>query len=78
MLIRLLQQVTHVKLVQEVHPEAVPPPGWAESKFSNGKDKAQILSNLLMTVKVSVIGCVLFFIVGEAHETWNREGSGLR
>jgi hypothetical protein len=55
MLIRLLQQVTEIKLVQEVHPEALPPPGWAESRFSDGKDKARIIGNLTMTVTVSVI-----------------------
>ncbi|KAI0809012.1 cytochrome P450 [Irpex lacteus] len=50
MLIRLLQQVTDIKLVQEAHPEAVPPPGWADSQFSNGQDKARIKSHLTMYV----------------------------
>ncbi|KAI0693638.1 cytochrom P450 [Cytidiella melzeri] len=50
MLIRLLQQVVEIRLVQEVHPEAVPQPGWAQSKFSNGKDKAVIRGHLTMYV----------------------------
>lgn len=52
MLIRLLQQVTDIKLVQEAHPEAIPPPGWADSQFSNGQDKARIKSHLTMYVVV--------------------------
>ncbi|KAI0089810.1 cytochrome P450 monooxygenase pc-3 [Irpex rosettiformis] len=50
MLIRLLQQITSIKLVQEANPEAVPPPGWAESRFSNGLDKARIKGHLTMYV----------------------------
>ncbi|KAI0344275.1 cytochrom P450 [Trametopsis cervina] len=51
MLIRLLQQVTDIDLVQEVHPEAVPAPGRSESKFSNGKERVIIRSHLTMYVE---------------------------
>ena len=54
MLIRLLQQVTDIKLVQgEANPDAVPPPGWGEARFTNGKDCVFIRSHLTMYIEVS-------------------------
>ena len=54
MLIRILQQFGSVQLVQhEANPDAVPPPGWAESKGSNGKDKVKLRSYLTLFVDVS-------------------------
>lgn len=55
MLIRLLQQVTDIKLVQEVNPEAVPAPGWSESGISDGSDNVKIKAHLTMYVEVSAI-----------------------
>lgn len=52
MLIRLLQHVSDIRLVQEVNPEAVPPLGFAESKGSDGTDKVFFKNHLTMYVKV--------------------------
>ena len=54
MLIRLLQQFSKFTLVQhKANPEKLPPPGWAESPLSNGKDKVRIRSHFTMFVDVS-------------------------
>ena len=53
MLIRLLQRVSAITLVQEAHPASLPPPGWANSKGCNGKDKAWMRSHLTMFIQVS-------------------------
>ncbi|PSR74782.1 hypothetical protein PHLCEN_2v9579, partial [Hermanssonia centrifuga] len=51
MLIRLVQQFSSILLVQkEANPEKMPPPGWAESKGSNGKDQVRIRAHLTMFV----------------------------
>lgn len=52
MLIRLLQQVTAVRLRQEVDPANVPPPGYAVSPVTDGTDKVLIKSHLTMFVQV--------------------------
>ncbi|PSS06615.1 hypothetical protein PHLCEN_2v3571 [Hermanssonia centrifuga] len=54
MLIRLLQRVSDIRLVQEVNPEAVPPLGFAESKGSDGTDKVFFKNHLTMYVKGGV------------------------
>lgn len=61
MLIRLLQQTTEMKLVQaQANPAAVPPPGWAESRFTNGKDCVFVRSHLTAHVEVSsLVSCAL-------------------
>ncbi|KIP04058.1 hypothetical protein PHLGIDRAFT_129763 [Phlebiopsis gigantea 11061_1 CR5-6] len=51
MLIRLLQQVTAVRLRQEVDPANVPPPGYAVSPVTDGTDKVLIKSHLTMFVQ---------------------------
>ncbi|KAI0073816.1 cytochrome P450 [Panus rudis PR-1116 ss-1] len=52
MLIRLLQQFSSIELVQQVHPESIPPPGYSESKGSNGKDdKIWLMNHLTSCVK---------------------------
>lgn len=54
MIIRLLQQVTDIELVQgKANPDAVPPPGWADAKFTNGKDCVLVKSHLTMYIEVS-------------------------
>jgi hypothetical protein len=53
MLIRLLQNISEIQLRQDVNPEAVPPPGWAESSISDGTDKVRFKSHLTMYVVVS-------------------------
>lgn len=54
MLIRLLQQFSTFELVQrEANPAKVPPPGWAESRGSNGKDRVRVKSHLTMFIDVS-------------------------
>lgn len=53
MLIRLLQQFSSFELVQDANPECIPPPGWAKSKGSDGKDKAWIKAHLTIYAKVS-------------------------
>lgn len=59
MVIRLLQEITDIKLVQaEANPEAVPPPGWADSKLSSGKDCVLIRNHLTMYIEVSVSAIV--------------------
>ena len=55
MLIRLLQRVSRIELRQEANPAAVPPPGWAESKGSDGQDKAMFKGHLTMYVQVRYI-----------------------
>ena len=63
MLIRLLQRITSIKLVQEgnVKPEGVLPQGWAESAFSDGRDKVRFKGHLTMYVVVRVFFFPLFF-----------------
>ncbi|KAJ3476584.1 hypothetical protein NLI96_g11058 [Meripilus lineatus] len=51
MLIRLLQQFSSFELVQDANPECIPPPGWAKSKGSDGKDKAWIKAHLTIYAK---------------------------
>ena len=55
MLIRLLQRVSRIELKQEANPAAVPPPGWADSKGSDGQDKVMFKGHLTMYVQVSYI-----------------------
>lgn len=50
MLVRLLQHVSDIQLRQDAVPEAVPPPGWADSACSNGRDRVRIKSHLTMFV----------------------------
>lgn len=54
MLIRLLQRVSKIELKQDVNPKALPPPGWAESKGSDGTDKVIFKNHLTMYVQVRV------------------------
>lgn len=62
MLIRLLQHVSEIQLrQQEANPEAVPPPGWAESLLSDDTDKVLFKGHLTMFVQVSCIVLVLRF-----------------
>nr|BAL14712.1 cytochrom P450 [Phlebia brevispora] len=51
MLIRLLQRVSHIELVQEVNPAAVPPPEWGVSGGSDGSDKVVFRGHLTMYVQ---------------------------
>lgn len=60
MLIRLLQQFSTFELAQEANPESIPPPGWAKSKGSDGKDQVLIKAHLTMYVKVSSLPCTSY------------------
>ena len=74
MLIRLLQQVTEIKLVQQVNPNAVPAPGYADSRISDGSDTVIIESHLTMFVEVSET--FSFRILSPYSTTWSRVGCG--
>ncbi|KAF7798790.1 hypothetical protein EIP86_010015 [Pleurotus ostreatoroseus] len=54
MLIRLLQQVHGMRLVQHVAPDAVPPPGWADSLGSDGSDEVIFKHHLTIYVQGGV------------------------
>ena len=60
MLIRLLQQVHGMRLAQHVAPDAVPPPGWADSLGSDGSDEVIFKHHLTIYVQVCVMQCVVW------------------
>lgn len=53
MLVRLLQRFACFDLAQEEsNPSAVPPPGYAKTRGTNGQDKVRIRSHLTLFVEV--------------------------
>ena len=74
MLIRLLQQFGAFALAQEeACPAAVPPPGWAQTRGSNGKDRVKFSAHLTMYVQVSDMRPVC---VRRLQSTFIRVGCG--
>lgn len=59
MIIRLLQRISTIVLEQGSHPESMPPPGWADSKGSNGKEKLWLMSHTTLYVQVRLISSLL-------------------
>lgn len=55
MLIRLLQQFSSITLTQEVHPESIPPPGWANSEGTNGRERIWLDSRIILYVRVRLL-----------------------
>ncbi|GBE87187.1 cytochrom P450 [Sparassis latifolia] len=51
MLVRLLQQFVGVKLALEASPGSLPPPGFVDSRGSNGEDEVLFTTHLTMYVK---------------------------
>lgn len=72
-LIRLLQHFISFELAQvEANPAAIPPPGWAISPGSNGKDDVRIHSHLTMYIKVRVRNLSVegVYVCVRADERW--------
>ena len=53
MLIRLLQNVSGIHLMQEVNPKAIPPEGYADSPACSGGEKVFFRNHLTLYIQVN-------------------------
>ena len=75
MLIRLLQQVSGIHLMQEVNPKAVPPEGYSDGPLCNGHEKVFFRNHLTLYIQVSR-GVLCSLLLLTSHTGWSVGQNG--
>ena len=80
MLIRLLQQVSGIHLMQEVNPKAVPPEGYSDGPLCNGHERVFFRNHLTLYIQVRLklphaVSNLLTFSAGRSVGFYGHGGS---